>query len=161
MSLRYYIASRWARGPDLCESVVRALVPHECAHRWWLVPETPKRYEGEDAPPHYTETEWAGIADTDLNAILCSDVVIVIAPTGRDGLGMWTELGYALAKGKPVILCAPQEHRALVSPASPWTSPFFYGQAVRRVVYENEAQLAAFLADVMTSYAHALGEAPP
>lgn len=120
---RVYVASRWADGPDLVRLVVDRLesAGWACTHKWWT--ETPSEHVA----------GWAANADRDLRGVAAADLVVVLAMRGREGTGMWMEMGYALGLGKPVLLWVPEAHRDFLRPAlSETTSPFCYAPGVRR-----------------------------
>ena len=123
--IRVYVASRWASGPTLVKDIVDLLeaAGFACTQRWWT------------EEPAATASGWAAVADRDLRGVATADVVLVLATQGREGMGMWVEMGYALALGKPVLLWAPPEHAAFLEPNRPGaTSPFVYAPGVRRWV---------------------------
>ncbi len=155
----YYVASRWAAGPGLCQGVVDHLnaAGHSCLHRWWLVPERPERPDRDG--DRYTAEEWASIGDTDLDAVADADVVVVLAAAGREGLGMWVELGYARALEKPILLCVPAEHADMLALTDP--SPFFFGRWMRRLIYADEQDLVAQITAAFVGYAHLKGRGGP
>jgi len=121
---RIYIATRWDLGPTHAQDVAAVLEEHHgfaVTHRWW----TEQAYDSVGG--------WAANADRDLRGVAAADVVLILAFRGREGMGMWVEMGYAMGLGKPVLLWVPPEHAAFLQPSlSEATSPFVFAPGVSR-----------------------------
>jgi nucleoside 2-deoxyribosyltransferase len=112
---RYFISTRKDRAAQATE-LENALKDHGW-HRTYEWSEQ----DGEGHDAH------AKLAAAELEGVGAADVLIVLLP---GGLGTHVEIGAALALGKPVILCSPDEKTL----ATPYLCIFHYHPLVRRLI---------------------------
>ena len=90
--MKIYVASGWSNR-KAAYSLMEELMNLGCwvTHNWTKIPEEQSM----------SEIGCRAIAEVDLRSVQVADVVIVLLPGGN---GTHTELGYALACGKPVVI---------------------------------------------------------
>lgn len=134
--MRIYIATNFRHGLDLAQPLADALLPDytvTCA--WWQEVDPATRMDDKRA----LSAAWAGIARVDLRAVEDAECVVVLAPHGRLGMGMWWEAGHAFAKGIPVLIVTFDDQADLFDPSkAAATSPFFYLPGVHRHLTSRE-----------------------
>jgi nucleoside 2-deoxyribosyltransferase len=118
MAKRFYLATRKDRDQE-ANALSQALTD-----RGWKRTFVWSAQDGAGASRH------AEIAVQELNGVREADVLVVLLP---GGFGTHVEIGAALALGKPVILCAPNQKTL----ETPYPCVFHYHPNVRIFVSET------------------------
>ena len=115
--MKYYIATAFSNKEEhkICRRFFSDM-GYELTFDWTVYPII--------ADPYVMYT----IAMKEIDAIKAADFIVVLLPGGR---GTHTELGAALALGKPVFLVAPHPQQLLDSQGLP--NPFYYHSLVKMV----------------------------
>ena len=137
---RIYIASGLENAPAVCrlrDALVKA--GHFITYDWT----THGRVAGE------RRVLWR-IAVNELEiGVSGADVVLVLLP---GGLGTHTEMGFALAKGIPVVLCATSEHAPLFDSHHPRTTMGYHHPLVlHQVVADSTREMVDHLLPLLAA----------
>lgn len=97
---KVYVAAPWILRERAIEAAkILEAGKHQITRKWWLY-EDPA--SGPNGQGHATLSLYAvALAELDIKAVRDADAVVCLVPKDG-GVGMWVEMGAALALGKPV-----------------------------------------------------------
>jgi hypothetical protein len=104
VKLRVYVAGSSVERHDRAIPVIRALYQNgiEITHDWTIDMQNQSSKARSDADvPDDVRLQ---CSDDDLNAIRMAHYVLLLSPNNQGSSGAWTEFGYALGCGVPVIV---------------------------------------------------------
>ena len=129
--MRVYIATT-LENAEAHKALAQALAPYEV----WVTYDWATHGSAKDGGPIRIRE----VALCETQGVLDADLVVVLLP---GGLGTHTEMGMALAAGKPVVLVADPKHPDFMAPGKHF--PCFYLHPLVRILPPSSAEEIAAL----------------